>query len=117
MEHQKELIVAIGELQRAVDRLPRRTSDSHSVSKVEISGGGFGVWIAATCCVAMLTAMVIGSIFVISILGEHSRAIADLNSYLQAIYVQAPQLQSKAKTDDDSNHPQPAPKAAEAKRD
>ena len=64
-----------------------RQSNS-SASTININAGGFGVWMATTCCLVS----VIACGFLALLVFEQKREIDDLNHYLNAIYMMAPHL-------------------------
>ena len=75
--------------ERAVDRLAQALpSNSGNLSTINLNAGGVGVWIATTACAVMLAV----NIVLVVILADHSRKIDDLNHYINAIYMMAPQL-------------------------
>jgi hypothetical protein len=76
------------------------------VSTVNINAGGVGIWIATTCCIAMLVSMVVGCLLgcfwlqsefqhKAQIDADQSQKISTMYDYLSAIYAQAPQLKPK----------------------
>lgn len=80
----------------------RNNSGNQSVNRITFEAGGAGVWIATTACLVMLAAMLVGGFWLSR---EFARVDKELNerkeegqrmqSYLSAIYIQAPQLQPK----------------------
>lgn len=85
--------------------IPTHTNATTGTSTVTIDAGKGPAWIAAACAAAMLVGLVLGGGFVGVLLLEQSRRIGaverdtrDLNDYLSAIYVAAPQLKPKEKT-------------------
>ena len=108
----RELSDSTRRLRESVDSL---FSDSyprnHSASTININAGGIGVWIATTCCIAMLCVSIMGSIWIsreftakqIADTAQEQK-IAELGNYLQAIYAQAPQLQPPKKEKEDVDH-------------
>ena len=71
------------------DLLLNKSSNTTTIT-VGVNAGGIGVWIAVTCCVAMLAVNMV----IMAVVMDHSRKIDSLGDYLQAIYVQAPHLKS-----------------------
>jgi hypothetical protein len=76
--------------------------DRSQRQEFHINAGGVGVWIATTCCVAMICCMLIGSIFLTFELSSIHQDNADrksesarMQSYLSAIYNIAPSLKPK----------------------
>jgi len=71
----------------------------NNTSTITINAGGVGVWVAVTCCLVMLFSTLIGAVWLSR---EFARVDKELNerkeegqrmqSYLSAIYVQAPSL-------------------------
>lgn len=70
--------------------IPGRNSSNATIT---VNAGGFGVWVAVTCCIVMLSC----NIFLAVIVMDHSRQISDLKDYLSAIYMQAPYLKPSEK--------------------
>lgn len=78
-----------------------------NTTTVRIEGGGVGVWVAVTCCLVMLAAMMVGSLWMTR---EFARIDKELNerkeegqrmqSYLSAIYVNAPHLKPTEESND-----------------
>lgn len=58
----------------ALERLFR--PETNAVSTITVNAGGVGVWIAATSCIAVLAAVLVGAIFV-------AFGMSDLNRQLQ----------------------------------
>ncbi len=92
---------------------PVGTNENNSASSIHVNAGGIGVWIAVICCATMLGSM-IGIAFwfngemahIAETRNEQNRRmdklerdVRDMNDYLAAIYVQAPQLKPKEKTE------------------
>lgn len=61
---------------------------NNSRAEIHINAGGVGVWIATTCCCVMLAISILLGLAVIN----QSRKIDELNAYLTAIYMMAPNL-------------------------
>lgn len=79
-----ELVVAMNRVIDKLDTITRPVTHQN----VTLSGGSFGVWVAAfAAAVCFLMFFVVLALFV-----NHDRKIDDLNSYVQAIYQQAPHL-------------------------
>jgi hypothetical protein len=108
-------------LYAAADRLnPVTNASTKSESSVHINAGGMGLWIASTCCIIMFIMFVsffVGAFFYVSderaeIREMHSK-MTTMQSFLDAIYVQAPQLKPKDKSyepaaSDNRHQPHPA---------
>lgn len=93
------------------DRVLNRMGDAKNIgtANVNINAGGVAVWISATCCIAMMVGLVLGSVFLASKSSSLDREfnridqanhkqdkdLSDLHDYLSAIYMQAPQLRPK----------------------
>lgn len=71
-----------------LDRLARLLRGSHSTSKVEINAGGLGVWLAATCAIACLVAVLLFGIALLYV----ALQVKDQTHQLNAIYMLAPHL-------------------------
>ena len=61
---------------------------SNSTSTIQVNAGGIGVWLAVTCCLLAVLAVVFMSLVVL----DQRREIDDLNHHLTAIYMLAPHL-------------------------
>lgn len=72
-----------------LDRL-RRNIDRAVVgnSTINVNAGGVGVWLATTCCIVSVVACGFLALTVF----DQNRKIDDLEHYLNAIYMMAPQL-------------------------
>lgn len=92
------------------DRVPRPDAGSNAQGSsaqsgnININAGGVGVWVAATCCIAMLFGVAIGSVWLAREFGRidvQNQARADENSkmqaYLSAIYAKNPELRPETK--------------------
>ncbi|GAA0696446.1 hypothetical protein ISN75_06900 [Dyella marensis] len=97
-------IEKFNEVVKRIDRVLDRMGDSKNIgtANVNINAGGVAVWIAVTCCVAMLAATMVGAVWLGREFGamesanhQQDKRISDLNDYLSAIYMQAPQLRPK----------------------
>jgi hypothetical protein len=77
-------------LERAVKALGEamQPANSGNQSTVTINAGGVGVWIAVTASAIMLAVNMV----LVVILIDHGRRIDDLQDYVHAIYMMAPQL-------------------------
>lgn len=101
------------EMEEPLDRIERTANDlrklmhqnrsiGNATINASVNAGGIGVWIATTCCVVMLACCIIGALWgtrELERFDQEMQARKDENSkmtaYLQAIYVQAPQLNPK----------------------
>lgn len=77
-------------------------SIGNATINASVHAGGIGVWVASTCCVVMLACGLIAALWgtrELERFDQEMQARKDENSkmtaYLQAIYVQAPQLNPK----------------------
>lgn len=77
----------------ALNRVGPAQSPVTGQSNVNVNAGGIAMWIAATCCCAMLVALWVGSLWVV----DHGQRISNLEAYLTAIYTQAPYLKPPEK--------------------
>lgn len=59
----KELIEALDRFSTKTDMLLRNNSSTNN-SRITISAGGFGVWIATTACMVMLSGLIVGAFWV-----------------------------------------------------
>jgi len=73
-----------------------------SRAEVHVNAGGVGVWISTTACLVMLSALLVGTLFVLREFTRYDAQIAELRAndktqadYLAAIYMQAPHLKPK----------------------
>jgi hypothetical protein len=101
-----ELSETLQDMRRALDRLGSGNGHAKSDSRVVVNAGGIGVLVCS-----VLASFAVAVAFAISLWTLNlARQVGDLNSYLQAIYVQAPQLKPEhAYVHPD--HPEPAQKA------
>lgn len=65
-----------------------RQGANSNASSININAGGIGVWISVTACAVMLGVGIFGAVIIV----DQQRKISDLQHYLNAIYLQAPQL-------------------------
>lgn len=63
-------------------------SGSRNTAKIEVNAGGAGLWIATTACCVMVSVSLFLGLWVVDL----SRKVSELNNYLQAIYMMAPNL-------------------------
>lgn len=61
-EH-KELIEALDRFSTKTDMLLRNNANTNN-SRITISAGGAGLWIAATACMVMLSALMVGGFWI-----------------------------------------------------
>lgn len=86
---------AQGELVRQLDRLERLVNAAREVSgpsgvgsaQITVSAGGAGLWVAVTCCVAMLSGLLVATVFV-------AVAFADFNRQTQELRLKDETLQA-----------------------
>lgn len=104
-EEISQLRDALGGLKSSVVGMSRFHGGTNGTSTVTIDAGKGPAWIAAACALAMMVGLILGGGFVGVLLLDQSRRIGaverdtrDLNDYLSAIYVAAPQLKPKEKT-------------------
>lgn len=105
-----ELGADVERLEALADRLAQLMQrQSVGTATITIHAGGLGIWICASCALAMMVAVVMGSIFVargfaatdaeLARAAAENQARKDENSkmltYLSAIYSMAPQLKPK----------------------
>lgn len=101
------------EMEDPLDRIEKTAKDlrqlmhqnrsiGNATINASVNAGGIGIWIASTCCVVMLACGVIAALWgtrELERFDQEMQARKDENSkmtaYLQAIYVQAPQLNPK----------------------
>ena len=69
------------------------TGNSGNQSHITINAGGVAIWMATTACLVMLAV----NIMLAAIIVIHDRKIDDLNHYLNAVYMMAPQLKPEEK--------------------
>jgi hypothetical protein len=83
----------VARLERAVKALGEvmQPANSGNQSTVTINAGGVGVWIAVTAA-AVMFAM---NVALLVMLVNHDRKIDDMEHYVNAIYMLAPQLKPK----------------------
>lgn len=97
-------------LRRALHKVVAGPTSSQQATSgtahVTINAGGMGIWICVTCCIAMLVGLMIGCFWISSQasaqrerMDKMERDVRDLNDYLSAIYVAAPQLKPKGQED------------------
>lgn len=93
---------SVNEIKETVQRMATNHSGQQSVSSITIDAGSIGVWIAATACLVMLAALVVGGLWMsrelnrIDVTMSERKEEADrMQTYLSAIYAQAPHLKPK----------------------
>lgn len=79
------------EIKDAMARLERGQNNSHAT--IAVNAGGVGVWIVCTLACVMLAS----NLFLVALYVDQQAQLRDLNAYLQAIYMQAPQLRPETK--------------------
>lgn len=93
------------DLNRILTQLKDKTNSTSTTSTVSVNAGGMGVWLATTACLIMLGVVIVGALWASREFQRTDAQIAELRgqlgttqSYLNAIYVQAPQLRPKDET-------------------
>lgn len=77
-----------------VEAMAAKFRSNDSAATITVNAGGVGVWIATTACLVMFAVNVLlGALFVIQ-----DGKINKMQDYLNAIYMQAPQLRPKEAT-------------------
>ena len=75
------------ELDHRIERLEKLAKEgsrgNSSASTITVNAGGFGVYIAVTCCAVMLAI----NILLVAIIVNHDRKIDRLNDYVTAAYM------------------------------
>lgn len=96
---------AIERFEEVIDSVSDRRNKNIGNATITVNAGGVGVWVAVTCCLVMLALLLLGSLWAsreMNRFDQEMQARKDENSkmtaYLQAIYVQAPQLKPKEST-------------------
>ena len=80
-------------IQTLAATLPSNTYSPQSTSTVTIQASGIGVWVASTCCAVMLAV----NLFMVALYLDQQQQIRDLDAYLSAIYMMAPNLKPPEK--------------------
>lgn len=103
----------VRQLTAALNRFSAVTEQSSaevkSASTITIGAGGAGIWLCLTCCVIMLSVMIVGGTTcglwmtreftrIDSQLSERKNENERMQSYLSAIYAMAPQLKKPEKS-------------------
>lgn len=93
---------AIGRFEKVLDSVGSSGHRDMGNATITVNAGGIGIWLSVTCCLVMLSLLMLGSLWAtreMSRFDQEMQARKDENSkmtaYLQAIYVQAPQLNPK----------------------
>lgn len=101
------------EIKEAVRRMATNHSGNQIVQPVTIQAGGIGVWIAATCCFVMLGLIVLGALWMSRELtridqraAEQEVKIDRANTFLSAIWANAPELEKKVKSEQEKDRAQ-----------
>lgn len=87
--------------------------DNSSRSHIDVNAGGVGVWIAATACIVMLGCFFLGAVLgglwlsreltrIDERAAEQEVKIDRANTFLSAIWAQAPELEAKLKSQQES---------------
>lgn len=79
--------------EQASERLAQALSHGNTgnQSTITLNAGGIGVWMAVSACFVMLSVNICLAILIVN----HDRKIDDLEHYIQAIYMMAPQLKQE----------------------
>lgn len=92
----------VQDIKEAVARMVENQSGNQNVSSITLYAGGVGVWIAATACFVMLASMIVGALWMSRELTRIDVALSErkeendrMQTYLSAIYAQAPHLKAK----------------------
>lgn len=84
----------IQRFERAVARLSEALSaagNTGNQSTITLNAGGMGVWIAVSACAVMLAM----NLALLAMLVTHDRKIDELQDYIHAVYMMAPQLKQE----------------------
>lgn len=85
-----KFISAVRSLDGTIQKFNASTSPNNK-AEIHINAGGVGLWIAVMCCLTMLIVMFFGGIAYLNM----SDKVEKTQDYLNAIYMQAPQLKPK----------------------
>lgn len=101
----QEAANTLGRIHKTLDNLDQMAtnqSGQQSVSSITVDAGGVGVWIASTACMVMLGVLIVGGLWMsrelnrIDVTMSERKEEADrMQTYLSAIYAQAPHLKPK----------------------
>lgn len=71
-EAQGALVRQLNKLEPLLKELSKEMSGQSAVGNAQISinAGGFGIWLAVTCCVATLVGLLVASVFVAMSIGD-----------------------------------------------
>lgn len=101
MEHK------VNEIKQLIEGISDRRAGNQNVSHVQIAAGGIGVWLATTACMVMLATLLMGAMWgsrefarIDKELLERKEEGQRMQSYLSAIYVQAPSLKPQEEKSD-----------------
>lgn len=100
---EERLAQALQQVADKFDRFAEFSNQGNTNSQnIKIHAGGVGIWIATTCCLIMLAVIFVGGLWLSREFtakdktdAQQAQQISDLNAYLQAIYVNAPDLKPK----------------------
>jgi hypothetical protein len=90
-----ELIVTLNRLNDRLEAIQK----AGTTQTVTLSSGSFGIWIAAFSAVVCFLMFCVTLVLFVN----HDRKIDDLNSYLSAIYAQAPHLKPDGEYKDEAS--------------
>lgn len=79
----------------ALGRLADYRASVASSAVIRVDAGSFGLWFSATCCAIMVVVAILMGLFGGFYLQDQDKRLDKMQDYLNAIYVQAPQLQPK----------------------
>jgi hypothetical protein len=98
----RETLEKADELVTELKAFRNLSPESGNATSVTISAGGVGVWIATTACLVMLAVLLVGGLWMsrelnrIDVTMSERKEEADrMQTYLSAIYAQAPHLKPK----------------------
>lgn len=97
---------SVKDIKDSLERIGAGRDASSNVNTVKINAGGVGVWVSSTCCMVMLAVILVGGFWISreftrtdKELNERKEELQRIQSYVSAIYVQAPQLRPKDEKD------------------
>lgn len=97
----------VDHIKKAVERMANNHSGNQNVTTVRFEGGAVGVWVCATACLVMLAASSIMAVWMhreftrLDVTMSERKEEADrMQTYLSAIYAQAPHLRPKEEKQD-----------------
>lgn len=97
-----DLSAAISDLKALIADSKAGKQENSSTATISVNAGGVGVWIACTCCVAMMVAFLVGGLWMMRELNRQTITdqaqdgkISTMSDYLSAIYQRDPSLKPK----------------------